>query len=438
MRPAIGAAIRPPAPPVMIGQPVFPALPGGHPMAVPPWQSALVVVATVLFGTDVAEVLLAPSGGRPPELRILYLLLYAAFGLLLVGSRDAVRTLVTTAPVLVLVLAFPLVSLLWSANAVETFERSVALLGTSLFGAYLGWRFTLGRMIFLLASALTIAACLSMTMIVLMPSVAVEESGKLAGNWLGVSQHKSALGAVAGLTCLVVGHAIADSRAWQRLAFCLAFLVGLALLIGSRSTTSLLVTATVGALSFWARYLQRSPNAVPVLSLILVIALASTAVAVIGPDLIERALAFFGKDTTLSSRLPLWSLLWPYVEQRFWLGFGYEAFWHRGAAAVREIEAALYFTPFYSHNGLLETWLNGGLVLVALVLLLLGITVVRSMVLYVRWRDLAISSFPLFYCCYFLMMNFAESSVLSYNDLIWAVLVAVAVFVAKWVRSRPA
>jgi exopolysaccharide production protein ExoQ len=434
----VGAAIRPPAARVRIGQPVFPALPGGHPLAVPPWQSALVVVATVLFGTDLAEVLLAPSGERPPELRIVYLLLYAAFGLLLVCSRDAVQTLVTTAPVLVLVLAFPLVSLLWSVNAAETFERSIALLGTSLFGAYLGWRFTLGRMIFLLAIALTLAACLSVTMIVLMPSVGVEESGKLAGTWLGVSQHKSALGAVAGLTCLVIGHAIADSRGCQRLAFCLAFLAGLALLIGSRSITSVLVTATVGALSFWARYLQRSPNAVPVLTLILAIAVVSTGVAVIGPDLIERVLAFFGKDTTLSSRLPLWSLVWFYIERRFWLGFGYEAFWHRDTPALRDIEADLYFIPFYAHNGLLETWLNGGLVLVVLVLLLLGITLIRSMVLYGRWRDLAISSFPLFYCVYFLMMNFAESYVLARNDLLWAVLVAVAVFVAKWLRLRHA
>ena len=71
-------------------------------------------------------------------------------------------------------------------------------------------------------------------------------------------------------------------------------------------------------------------------------------------------------------------------------------------------------------------------------LLLLCSTVVRSFVLYVRWRDLAISSFPLFYCVYFLMMNFAESYVLARNDLIWAVLVAVAVFVAKWVRLRHA
>jgi hypothetical protein len=34
------------------------------------------------------------------------------------------------------------------------------------------------------------------------------------------------------------------------------------------------------------------------------------------------------------------------------------------------------------------------------------------------------------------MSNFAESSVLARNNLSWAVLVAVAVFVAKWVRLR--
>jgi hypothetical protein len=34
------------------------------------------------------------------------------------------------------------------------------------------------------------------------------------------------------------------------------------------------------------------------------------------------------------------------------------------------------------------------------------------------------------------MMNFAESSVLARNDLVWAVLVAVAVFVAQWVQLR--
>jgi exopolysaccharide production protein ExoQ len=432
------AATRPPAAPVLIGHPAFPALPGGHPMAVPTWQTALVVMAAVLFGTDIAEVLLAPTGGRPPALRLLYLLVYAAFGLLLVSYRDAVRTLLTTAPVLALVLAFPLVSILWSAQPGETLERSVALLGTSLFGAYLGWRYTLGRMIFLLAVALSIGVGLSLLMIVLVPSIGVEDSGKLAGTWIGVNLHKNALGAMAGLACLAIGYAITDSYGARRLVFCLALLGAVAVLLGSRSTSSIVATAVVVALSFWGRYLQRSPNEIPILTLILVIALAITGIAVIGSDLIESTLAFLGKNPTLSNRLPLWSLVWHYIEQRFWLGFGYEAFWGADAEAMREIEAELYFDPFYAHNGLLETWLNGGLVLVALVLFLLCITMLRSIVLYVRWRGLAISSFPLFFCVYFVIMNFAESYVLARNDLNWAVLVAVAVFVAKWVRSRHA
>jgi exopolysaccharide production protein ExoQ len=434
VRPATG----PLAGPALIDHPATPALARANPMAVPAWESALAVIAAVMFGTDLPEVLLAPTGGHPPQLRLLYLLIYTVFVLLLVCSKDAVRTLVTRTPVLVVVLAFPLVSILWSVNPGETLERGVALLGTSLFGAYLGWRYTLGRIVFLLATALSIAVGLSMAMIVLVPSIGVEGGGKFAGTWTGANLHKNALGAIAGLSCLLLGYAITDSRGRWRLAFCLALPVALVLLIGSHSTSALLVTAVIGVLAFWARYLQRSPKEIPVLTLILVIALVISGIELVSTDLIVRALAFFGKSSTLSSRLPLWSLLWSYIEQRFWLGFGYEAFWDPGAPAVREIEAELYFTPFYAHNGLLETWLNGGLVLVALVFLLLCVTLVRSMILYVRWRDLAISSFPLFYCVYFVMMNFAESSVLARNELVWAVLVAMAVFVAKWVRARHA
>jgi O-antigen ligase len=432
------AATRPPTAPVFIGHPGSPALPGGHPMAVPAWQTALVLMAAVLFGTDIAEVLLAPTGGRPPALRALYLLVYATFGLLLVSYKDAARTLLTSAPLLVVVLAFPFVSIVWSAQPGETLERGVALLGTSLFGVYLGWRYTLGRMIFLLAAALSVAVGLSIMMIMFVPSIGIDASGKLAGTWIGVNLHKNGLGGMAGLACLVIGHAITDSYGRRRLVFCLALLVAAVVLIGSRSTSSMLATAAVVALSFWARYLQRSPNEIPILTLILAIALVITGVAVIGSDVIERALALLGKNPTMSNRLPLWSLVWDFIQQRFWLGYGYEAFWDPDAEAMREIEAELYFDPFYAHNGLLETWLNGGLVLIALVSLLLGVTVLRSIVLYVRWRDLAISSFPLFFCVYFVIMNFAESYVLARNDLIWPVLVAVVVFVAKWVRPRHA
>ena len=115
LRPAIGPAAAP-----ALGRPCQPSrlLRAVRPMAVPTWQSVLVVITAVMFGTDLAEVLFAPTGEHhSPQLRMLYLLIYAVFGLLLVSSKDAVRTLVTTAPVLVLVLALPVVSILWSRQS---------------------------------------------------------------------------------------------------------------------------------------------------------------------------------------------------------------------------------------------------------------------------------------------------------------------------------
>ena len=270
-------------------------------MAVPTWQSVMVVITAAMFGTDLAEVLFAPTGEHhSPQLRMLYLLIYAVFGLLLVSSKDAVRTLVTTAPVLVLVLALPVVSILWSLNPGETMERSVALLGTSLFGAYLGWRFTLGRIIFLLAIAMSIAVCLSMAAIVLAPSIGVKGGGQWAGAWIGTSLHKNALGGTAALSCLLIGYAITDSRGWRRLAFCLALLVSLVLLIGSRSISSLLATAVMGALAFWARHLQRSPKEISVLTLILAIALVTSAIQLVGAGLIEALARASSARTAIS------------------------------------------------------------------------------------------------------------------------------------------
>jgi hypothetical protein len=67
---------------------------------------------------------------------------------------------------------------------------------------------------------------------------------------------------------------------------------------------------------------------------------------------------------------------------------------------------------------------------------LLALVVTKSAILFARWRRLSVSAFPLIYCCYVIMMNVAESSVLARNNLVWALLVTFAVFTGKWVRLR--
>lgn len=418
------------------------ALPGfraAGPAPAATWESAFIVMAAVIFGTSVIEIFLSMgSGGTtyPAQVWLVFFAVYAVFGLLFVRSKGAVFTLFTSVPLLALVLAFPFVSILWSSNPGETFERGIAMLGCSLLGLYLGWRFTLGRIIYLLAMASVISVVLSMAMILLVPSVGIAQSGSWAGTWVGVHLHKNGLGSSAALACLIIGYAITDSRGRRRLALCCAFMLAFVLLIGSRSTTSLLAVLVIGPVAMWARYVQVLPKHMPVISLVVVIGIMVVGVQFISSDQIEGVLGYFGKEPDLSSRLPLWGLVWSYIENRFWWGYGYEAFWHPSAPPVRLMQARLYFTPHYSHNGLLETWLNGGIVLVGLILLLLCGMLIRASIIFVRWREIAISSFPLFYCTYFIMINLTESLILARNNLAWALFVMNAIFLTKWVRMR--
>jgi O-antigen ligase len=418
------------------------AFPGFRPVglvAVPAWESALVIIAAIMYGTNFTEIFLSMALGGAGHSALVwsaFFAMYAAFGLLLLRFKGAILALLTSVPLLLLLLAFPFISILWSGAPEETFERAITLLGSSLFGLYLGWRFTLGRIIVLLATAFSVIVCLNMALILLVPSLGIDQTGQWSGAWLGFHIHKNGLGASSALACLTIGYAITDSRGRQRLMFCGALLLAVVLLIGSRSTTSLLAVLAISMVATWARYVQVLPKQLPILSLIVIIGIVVAGLEIIGSDQIEGLLAFFGKDTHLSSRVPLWGIVWSYIQDHFWLGYGYEAFWQPGARPIRLIEARLYFTPFYSHNGLLETWLNGGLVLVSLFFLQLCGVLVRAAIIFVRWREVTISSFPFFFSTYFILVNFSESSILGRNSLTWALFVMNVIFLTKWVRMR--
>ncbi len=405
------------------------------------WESVFVVIATVMLATNIAEILLSrgPAGASyAAQVRVAFMLIYVVAAVLLARSRTTLPTLLTSAPLLLVALAMPALSIVWSIDRGESIERVVAMIGTSLFGIYLGLRFTLGRLVFLLAVGLAVAAVLSIAVIFAVPSIGIAQDGPWAGTWIGFNFHKNGLGATAALGCILIGYAITDSRGVTRLALMVAFVLAAVLLAGSSSTTALIGAASAGLLTAWTRMVQRLPREGPVLGLLIGFGLVVAVIGFVSMGFVDTALSALGKRSDLSSRVPIWEIVWTYIQQRYWLGYGFEAFWTPDNPAMGQIERELYFLPFYSHNGVLETWLNGGIVLVAIVAAVLLATTFRAARLAFRWRDLPVAAFPLAYCLYFVAMNFAESSILSRNSLTWALMVAVTVFAAKWARVKTA
>jgi exopolysaccharide production protein ExoQ len=83
-------------------------------------------------------------------MQVMWILVYALSLLLLVHSKKFLH-IATRDKLLPLLVGIAVVSVLWSAAPEATLPRSVAIVGTTLFGIYLATRYDLGELLRLLA-----------------------------------------------------------------------------------------------------------------------------------------------------------------------------------------------------------------------------------------------------------------------------------------------
>jgi len=397
---------------------------------------AVVIGSALVFGSKLLPLVLTGGMENAPSVRLAFFAIYLLFLGLLLRQTESLIAMVRYAPVLVLTLAFPLLSTLWSIDPGETLERSVALLGSSLIGVHLALCLPLRRTVRLLAIASTLSAGLSFLAIVAAPQIGIAQSGPWAGTWVGLHAHKNGLGTMSLLGAFLCGYAFTDARRapWLRLFLAGGMVVNVVLLFGSHSLTAVLVFVGVVGFAVTARMMQRAPGATIVLLLTAATAAGAAAADVITVEVLERIIEKMGRNSTLSSRLPIWETAWPYAVDRMWAGFGYEAFWNPERGWSRHFVARLGFLPFYSHNGFLELMLAGGVLLVMLAAALLATALARSVVLALRWRADALATLPLVIVLGFMARNVTEASFLERNNLEWVLFVAVYMFLACRVR----
>jgi O-antigen ligase len=133
--------------------------------------------------------------------------------------------------------------------------------------------------------------------------------------------------------------------------------------------------------------------------------------------------AILGKDPTLTGRTELWSALVGWAQQRPWLGYGYGGFWDpqammSGAVATeRGLGAAVH-----GHNGLLDLWLDLGLLGVAIYLAVFVGAVVTALAHSQATRKF-IDLWPVSFLSFLLLYNVTEDAILREWGL-WTVLVA--------------
>ncbi len=397
-------------------------------------EACLIVAATFLYWNDTLRQLFPGIESTSVEFRLIHFLFYGAFAVALLKLRRRALDDLKHVPLLIVSLALPIISTAWSIAPLETFQRSIAVMGSSLFGIYLACRLPPLDAFRLIGMAATLSAAVGAILIAFFPSIGLMSEGEYVNVWAGAHLHKNGLGqmtALGAMICLIV--LLADGLRRNAL-LAAGFLLNLALLLGSRSLTSQLVFVCGVVLLFTiGRFLRllvvNAALTVPLGALLLIVMAFG-----LGQLHLVDVLNAAGKDATMSSRVPLWQLLFNFMESHWWLGHGYEVFWSDDSYAVRVIEGKLHFRPYYAHNGYLEIWLAFGalgLAVVAALIISLAARTLRG--LYLDGSNpLLLLSFV--YLLMFLLQNTAEANILQRNVMSWTLFVMLYIAVTNKVR----
>jgi exopolysaccharide production protein ExoQ len=408
-----------------------------------PFVDGFVVFAMLVFSTSILQLLLGTSSedAEPLLYRAALLLIYAVAGALAATSGAALGT-IALCPMVLAVLSLPVLSVMWSVEPTQTIERTVGFLGTILLGLFMGWHYRLEDMLRLVGWALLIGTLLSFGAILLLPSIGIDQSPHLGGTWLGIHLHKSKLGGASSAGLVTLFYASLCSSGAARHLFILGAFLNLVLLIGAYSATNF-VAATVGVcLGLFILMLQYRARFGCLLMIVGALFGPLVAAIALRFDLFQLFVEALGKDATMTNRVPLWHLLWPFVEDRFWFGYGFGAFWESGLPWVNLIEARMNFLPHYSHNGVIELWLGGGLVIVIAFLSVYLLTLVKAGIFAFNSPASPAAGYPFACLIMIAIVNVTEARAIARNDFLLVLFGALICICARKVvlrvgRSRP-
>lgn len=325
-------------------------------------------------------------------------------------------------------------SILWSVDPSATARRLVAIGFTTLGGVALAARFGWRALGELIAAAFLVMAVGSLAV-----SLAVPDWGRMSeifpGAWRGLWLEKNNMGGnmAAAFAACCGAAALAPQR--RRLWVAAAGLCLLLVLASTSKTALVVLTLGLAALTYvW--FVRQGPAWGVAMAW-----MALVGIGLAGAVILFAADALFdllGKDATLTGRTEIWDGITRVMADRTWRGYGYGAIWDNADpyGPLAWITHYAGFKAGHAHNGWMELWLNIGLAGVIAFALWFAEIWVRTLAAVFRAHPAAWLMLPAMVGYTLTMLT--ESITLSWHDLRWVLLVAMAVKLAAPGADQPA
>lgn len=349
-----------------------------------------------------------------PLLLSLWIGSYSFTLFLLYALRKRTVQLVTKDILVWAIVGIALLSCLWSTVPSLTFRRSILLIGTNAFSLYLATRYSLEEQLRLLAWTLGIGAILSLVFAIALPVYGID----MTGAWRGIYPQKNTLARLMVLGTIVFLLLALSIRKYRWFAWAILSLsIGLTLLSQSKTALVNLVTLLLLVILYRALRLHYT-RAIPLL--IFIVLIVGSAVDWFWTNS-TVILSSLGKDVTLTGRTQVWEAVFQMILKRPILGYGFKGFWVDSMdSPANYVWAAAGWHPNHAHNGILNLWLELGLLGLTVFALGYLMLVIRS-VSWLRSTKTAIGFWPLLYITYIFLYNQTESSLISENSFFWII-----------------
>lgn len=373
--------------------------------------------------------------GTSPLEKVIVLLLYAVEGisllLIIFRWRSVVRRVLRD-PFLWGLAGMALFSFIWSDFPGLSRNRGISTLQTALFGLYLTSRFSPKEQLYIMADAIGIISVYIFLYTGAFPGAA-REQGVHAGSWRGPLVHKNLLAQL--MTCGIIPTLLAalDSQPKDRFRLWTFFGLTLVLVVLTTSKTGIIITLSILVLvPLFNAMRWRGGLLIPLV--ITIVLMSSSAITWLANNW-EPFLYGIGKDPTLSGRTYLWEAAIEKIQQRPWLGYGYQAFWQSSGGA-EYVWTAVKYKASHSHNGFVNIALDVGLVG-----LFFFVTSVLTMyirgVAWLRMGNSFAELLPVLYASFLLLYNQTESTIIEHNSIFWILHVTITLSIGYYRKLTP-
>jgi|HubBroStandDraft_6_1064221.scaffolds.fasta_scaffold23645_2 exopolysaccharide production protein ExoQ len=316
-------------------------------------------------------------------------------------------------------------STVWSYDPRFTLRHCIFLLIVTLFGIYIATCFNWDEQINLFGWLLMFVVLSSACVAIFIPSYGLSHDAHW-GAVKGIYPQKNTMSAM--MVFAILTFVLAKPKAmpnWLRNSTLMGAGILLILSGSATSLVALMFCIALYPVLYLLRFSKR--NTLPLWVPLVPIFAMGASLLIANFDLVAEAV---GRNSTLTSRIPMWTEVLNAISRRPWFGYGYDVFWSEWSSDLAKVIYVLNnWRPPHAHNGYLDILLSLGVVGLLIFAGGLVTNVWRAGRMF-RANEIHGAKWPLFFLLFFAVLNLGESCILRIMSFFWIPFVAIYVSLA--------